>query len=124
MLIRVFLQQLGKLSGKNYSHRDRDQQHSHWQLYNKKPYLTLYLSTPIPHKMASKHASRALRASLRQASAPRVQQRTFVSAVNAASRPTVQRVAPAPFVQQARGAKTVDFAGDKEKVFGKVLLLQ
>lgn len=78
------------------------------------------LSTPPNYNMASKHASRALRASLRQASTPRVQQRTFVSAVNAATRPTVQKVAPAPFVQQARGAKTVDFAGDKEKVFGGV----
>ena len=72
--------------------------------------------------MASKHASRALRASLRQASNPRIQQRTFVSAVNA-SRPTVQKLAPASFVQQSRGAKTVDFAGDKEKVYGKSVLL-
>ena len=74
--------------------------------------------------MASKHASKALRASLRQASTTRVQQRTFISAVNAASRPMVQKVAPAPFVQQSRGAKTVDFAGDKEKVFGKAVSYQ
>ncbi|KAK0846511.1 Bifunctional acetohydroxyacid reductoisomerase [Friedmanniomyces endolithicus] len=48
--------------------------------------------------MATQRSSRALRLTLRQASAPRVQQRTFVSA-------------------QTRGAKTVDFAGDKEKVY-------
>ncbi|KAK5129361.1 Acetolactate synthase, mitochondrial [Meristemomyces frigidus] len=70
--------------------------------------------------MASQRSNRALRLALRQATAPRVQQRTFVSAVNAASRPTLQpaqKAAASAFVQQARGAKTVDFAGDKEKVF-------
>ncbi|KAK5112550.1 Acetolactate synthase, mitochondrial [Meristemomyces frigidus] len=70
--------------------------------------------------MASQRSSRALRLALRQASAPRVQQRTFVSAVNVASRPslqTAQKSAASAFVQQTRGAKTVDFAGDKEKVF-------
>jgi len=74
--------------------------------------------------MASKNASRALRASLRQLNNPRVQQRTFVSALNAGSRPTVQKAAAPAFVQQARGAKTVDFAGDKEKVFGKMQRVQ
>lgn len=68
--------------------------------------------------MASKHASRALRSSLRQLSTPRVQQRTFVAAVNAA-RPVVQKAAVPAFVQQTRGMKTVDFAGDKEVVYGK-----
>ena len=68
--------------------------------------------------MASQRSTRALRVALRQATAPRVQQRTFVSAVNAASRPVVQKAATSAFVQQVRGAKTVDFAGDKEKVFG------
>merc|ERR1711939_358094 len=70
--------------------------------------------------MASQRSSRALRVALRQASAPRVQQRTFVSAVNAASRPSVQpaqKAIASSFVQQTRGAKTVDFAGDKEKVY-------
>ncbi|KAK6435351.1 Bifunctional acetohydroxyacid reductoisomerase, partial [Oleoguttula sp. CCFEE 5521] len=70
--------------------------------------------------MASKNASRALRSSLKQLSAPRVQQRTFVSAVNAASRPTLlpaAKTATATFQQQSRGAKTIDFAGHKEKVF-------
>nr|OQO21915.1 Ketol-acid reductoisomerase, mitochondrial [Rachicladosporium sp. CCFEE 5018] len=70
--------------------------------------------------MASKNASRALRSSLKQLSAPRVQQRTFVSAVNAASRPSLlpaAKTATATFQQQSRGAKTIDFAGHKEKVF-------
>lgn len=77
--------------------------------------------------MASQRSSRALRVALRQASAPRVQQRTFVSAVNAASRPSVQpaqKAIASSFVQQTRGAKTVDFAGDKEKVYGKETLVQ
>ena len=71
--------------------------------------------------MASKNASRALRASLRQLKAPQVQQRTFITAVNA-SRPSLvpaQKATSAAIVQQTRGAKTVDFAGDKEKVFGE-----
>merc|ERR1712072_416917 len=62
--------------------------------------------------MASQRSSRALRVALRQASAPRVQQRTFVSAVNAASRPSVQpaqKAIASSFVQQTRGAKTVDY---------------
>merc|ERR1711881_832939 len=70
--------------------------------------------------MASQRSSRALRVALRQASAPRVQQRTFVSAVNAASRPSVQpaqKAIASSFVQQTLGANTVDFAGDKEKVY-------
>ena len=69
--------------------------------------------------MATQRSSRALRLALRQASAPHVQQRTFVSAVKAASRPAVKQTAVSSFVQQTRGAKTVDFAGDKEKVYGK-----
>lgn len=72
------------------------------------------------HTMASQRSARALRIALRQASAPRVQQRTFVSAVNAASRPAIRQAAVSSFVQQSRGAKTVDFAGDKEKVFGRL----
>lgn len=51
-----------------------------------------------------------------------MQQRTFVSAVNAASRPSLQpaqKAVASSFVQQTRGAKTVDFAGDKEKVYGR-----
>lgn len=72
--------------------------------------------------MASKHASRALRSSLKQIKAPtRSTQRSFVSAVNA-SRPslvTAQKAATSAIVQQTRGAKTIDFAGSKEKVFGE-----
>ena len=70
--------------------------------------------------MASRTASRALRSSLRQAAkAPAVQQRTFVSAVNAASRPDLAQApkAATQFIQQ-RGIKTVDFAGHKEDVYG------
>lgn len=70
--------------------------------------------------MASRTASRALRSSLRQAAkAPAVQQRTFVSAVNAASRPALAQApkAATQFIQQ-RGVKTIDFAGHKEDVYG------
>lgn len=72
--------------------------------------------------MASKNASRALRTSLRQLKAPQVQQRSFVSAVNA-SRPSLQpalKATQSAFVQQSRGKKTVDFAGDKEVVYGMI----
>lgn len=58
---------------------------------------------------------------MRQLKAPQTQQRTFVSAVNAAARPSLrpaQKVATSAFVQQTRGKKTVDFAGDKEVVYG------
>ena len=81
------------------------------------------LSSFATDTMASKHTSRALRNSLRQLSAPRVQQRTFAAAANA-SRPMVQKVAGPTFVQQARGKKTVDFAGDKEVVYGMQWHLQ
>ncbi|KAH9831499.1 Ketol-acid reductoisomerase, mitochondrial [Teratosphaeria destructans] len=69
--------------------------------------------------MASQKTGRAVRLALRQAAtAPRVQQRTLVSAVKTtAGRPTVKPAVPSPFVQQTRGKKTVDFAGDKEVVF-------
>ncbi|KAF1825437.1 ketol-acid reductoisomerase [Dissoconium aciculare CBS 342.82] len=69
--------------------------------------------------MASKNATRALRASLRQIKTPQVSQRTFITAANA-SRPSLvpaQKIAASAFVQQTRGKKTVDFAGDKEVVF-------
>jgi len=67
--------------------------------------------------MASKHASRALRSSLKQITAPRIQQRTLAAAVSAA-RPAWQKTAAPAFVQQTRSMKTVDFAGDKEVVYG------
>ena len=74
--------------------------------------------------MASKHSTRALRQLGKQLSAvPRTQQRTFVSAVNAAARPALapaaRRAAATSFVQ-TRGVKTVDFAGDKEDVYGRL----
>lgn len=67
----------------------------------------------------SRNATRALRTALRQLSQPRVQQRTFAVAANA-SRPSVQKLATSAFVQQTRGKKTVDFAGDKEVVYGEL----
>jgi ketol-acid reductoisomerase len=69
--------------------------------------------------MSSRNATRALRAALKQASRPAVQQRTFLTAVNA-SRQTAAKAMPKATVaaQQVRGVKTVDFAGHKEKVFG------
>lgn len=71
--------------------------------------------------MASKHSTRALRQLSKQLVAPRVQQRTFVSALNA-TRPSMaaaRKVAAPAVAQQTRGVKTVDFAGDKEVVYGK-----
>ncbi|GME39020.1 putative ketol-acid reductoisomerase [Neofusicoccum parvum] len=62
---------------------------------------------------------KALRASARQLAAPAVQRRTFVSALNAASKGVVAaapRAAAMP-QQQTRGMKTIDFAGTKEVVF-------
>lgn len=76
--------------------------------------------------MASKNTTRALRYVAKQLSAPRVQQRTFVSAVNASKqtlRPAAQKAATSAFVQQTRGKKTVDFAGDKEVVYGRPMPL-
>lgn len=71
--------------------------------------------------MNSRTASRALRACAKQLSAPTTQRRTFVSALNAASRATVA-TAQRPVqlsAQQTRGVKTIDFAGVKEDVYGK-----
>ena len=71
--------------------------------------------------MASKNLSRALRAASRQKlTAPAIPKRSFVTSLP--TRPAVAaaaRVAAAP-LQQTRGVKTVDFAGHKEKVFGKM----
>lgn len=78
---------------------------------------------PPNFTMASRHANRALRTSLRQLSNPRIQQRTFALAAHA-SRPTLQKAANSAFMQQTRGKKTVDFAGDKEVVYGKSLAVR
>lgn len=70
--------------------------------------------------MASRTSSRALSSSLRQIRAPRIAQRTFITAVNA-TRPnalTASKATAACAANQIRGVKTVDFAGDKEEVFG------
>jgi len=73
--------------------------------------------------MSAKSASRALRSSLKQLSRPAVQQRTYLTAALNAGRAGVIKQAPKIAVsvsaQQARGLKTVDFAGTKEDVFGK-----
>lgn len=70
--------------------------------------------------MASKNASRALRASLRQLKAPEVQRRTFITAVTSAKQGvrSAPKAATSAIVHQTRGKKTVDFAGDKEVVYG------
>jgi len=75
--------------------------------------------------MASRSFSKALRSPLgRQLASPTVQRRTFVSAINAAVRPTAvaaARAVAAPAQQQVRGVKTIDFAGSKEDVWGEQL---
>lgn len=71
--------------------------------------------------MASRTASRALRASAKQLAAPAVQRRTFVSALNAATKgaaAAAPRAAVTLPKQQVRGVKTIDFAGVKEDVYG------
>ncbi|KAF4990785.1 hypothetical protein FGRMN_8274 [Fusarium graminum] len=70
--------------------------------------------------MASRNFSKALRGPARQlASAPRVQQRTFVAAARSAVRAgaVARPVAAGPMQQQVRGVKTIDFAGHKEDVY-------
>jgi ketol-acid reductoisomerase len=70
--------------------------------------------------MASRNLSKALRGPARQlASAPRVQQRTFVAAARSAVRAgaVARPVAAGPVQQQIRGVKTIDFAGHKEDVY-------
>ena len=69
--------------------------------------------------MSSRTATRAAVRALKQASRPAVQQRTFITAINA-GRQTAAKAMPKATVaaQQVRGVKTVDFAGHKEKVFG------
>jgi len=70
--------------------------------------------------MASRQMSRALRSPLaKQLSAAPAARRTFVSAVNAAGRRPAAAKATVAATQQVRGVKTIDFAGTKEKVFGK-----
>ncbi|KAI7788156.1 hypothetical protein LA080_012221 [Diaporthe eres] len=69
--------------------------------------------------MSARGFSSALRPAARQLTKNTVQRRTFVAALNAASRTSaVARPALArPVQQQIRGVKTVDFAGHKETVY-------
>lgn len=73
--------------------------------------------------MASKSFSKALRTPMaRQLAAPAVQRRTFVAAASGAARATAVKAArPVVARQQVRGVKTIDFAGVKEDVYGKLL---
>lgn len=68
--------------------------------------------------MASRPAARALRQTARQLAASPAQKRTFVSALRAGVTAVPKAAVTAQF-QQTRGVKTIDFAGHKEKVFGK-----
>lgn len=70
--------------------------------------------------MASRTASRALRASVAQLAKPVVQRRTFVAAASAvrAGATAAPRAAVSASLQQVRGVKTIDFAGTKEDVYG------
>ncbi|KAG7135623.1 Ketol-acid reductoisomerase like protein [Verticillium longisporum] len=68
--------------------------------------------------MASRSFSKALRPMARQLTATGTQQRTFVAArslVRASAQ--VTKAFAGPVQQQARGVKTVDFAGHKEDVY-------
>ena len=75
--------------------------------------------------MASRSFSQALRAPVqRQLIAPAIPRRSFVSAITntkTIARPA-SRTAKAVTAYQIRGVKTIDFAGHKEKVFGKLQL--
>lgn len=72
--------------------------------------------------MASRTASRALRASIAQLAKPAVQRRSFVAAASAvrAGASAAPRAAVGAGMQQQRGMKTIDFAGTKEVVYGRI----
>lgn len=71
--------------------------------------------------MASKSFQKALRSQVvRQLASPAVQRRTFVAAAGAARATAVKATRPAVSRQQVRGVKTIDFAGVKEDVYGKL----
>lgn len=75
-------------------------------------------SSQTPFAMASRTLSKTLRAPVaRQLVAPRVAQRTFVTASRSAVRAAAV-ARPAVAQQQVRGVKTIDFAGHKEEVHG------
>jgi ketol-acid reductoisomerase len=69
--------------------------------------------------MAARRAPRALCSSIAQLTKPSVAGRAFTPLLAArAAAPVAQRYVAASF-QQTRGIKTIDFAGTKEKVYGK-----
>lgn len=69
--------------------------------------------------MASRPVTRALRQSARQLATP-AQKRTFVSALSAGAKKAAPRAAVTSQFQQTRGVKTIDFAGTKETVYGRL----
>jgi hypothetical protein len=84
----------------------------------------LFLQSPLQKRatMNGRSLSKAIRLPIARQAVP-VQRRTIVSAFRtAAARPTVRAApaAPAAPAVQTRGVKTVDFAGHKEVVFGKL----
>ena len=75
--------------------------------------------------MASGSFSKALRTPLlRQWIGPAIPRRSFVSAITNAKSVAglASRTAKTVSAQQTRGVKTIDFAGHKEKVYGKLQL--
>lgn len=66
--------------------------------------------------MASKTIPRALRLSTRVA----VPRRTFVSAARARPSAATASAVRSPVTVPARGVKSIDFAGTKETVYGKL----
>ena len=72
--------------------------------------------------MASKGFSKALRSpAVRQVTSPVSQRRQFVSVLSKVrvGSPAVVRASAIGSSQQVRGIKNIDFAGQKEKVWGK-----
>ncbi|KAF1809682.1 acetohydroxy-acid reductoisomerase-like protein [Eremomyces bilateralis CBS 781.70] len=70
--------------------------------------------------MSSRTATRALRAQAAQLAKPAVQQRSFVTAIQAAkvaNGVAAKKSTASLSFQQTRGVKTIDFAGTKEKVY-------
>lgn len=70
--------------------------------------------------MSARGFASALRPAARQLTRSAGQKRTFVAALNAATRASVvARPAVTGIAQQTRGVKTIDFAGVKEDVYGE-----
>lgn len=87
------------------------------------PHSALPISPQEPAKMSARGFSQAVRPVARQLTKSAAQRRTFVAAMGAATRATAAVARPAlasPMQQQTRGVKTIDFAGVKEDVFGKL----